>query len=727
MHRLKQVFLSLCNRSRQYLLFILLALVCQFVIAQQAIVKTEHVEAALLSRTTHVVPGQILDLALRLTPDEGWHTYWRNPGDTGKPTSIQWQLPEGFKAGDIQWPVPEWIDYDGLTNFGFHGATWLLVPVAVPFQLPVSSLSEIVIRADAKWLVCREVCIPEKASFELVLPVAAFTEEPEVYRGAFEEGFSLAWEATPALREDIRGEYNVGKIFQARINADLLPVIEEKPQVFITDGGIASNARPPGISLSEQYLLVSAEADAYSEEFPEFTSIIVSWGKGDGSRSVEIPLKHNPDLIIDQSGAGALNAHETQLTPPGLSVATLGKIVLFALLGGLILNAMPCVFPVLSLKVMSLVQSGNHSSAERQLHGVAYTAGILLSFLAIAALLMALRAAGQQIGWGFQLQSPWFVGGLVYLLFVLGLWMSGVLEFGSSLQNVGSGLFNEGHPVWNSFLTGVLATIVATPCTAPFMGTAMGVALSQSVPVAMLIFLFMGLGLALPFLIIAFVPALAALLPQPGGWMVRLKEVLAFPVYFTAVWLLWVFARQTGSDAASVLLAGVVVIAFAAWLWRSASRSPKSIVYKSLAGIAVVLALSILWVGAKVSQPVADAGIATLKPQSGDIAFSEEKLQQALARNKTVFINMTADWCITCKVNERVALKSEAVQAAFSENEVVYLKGDWTNSDPRITSYLEKFQRNGVPLYVVYKKGAKPEVLPQILTPDIVINAVSLN
>ncbi len=697
--------------------------------AQRVDHSTEHVDASLVSRSTHVMPGRILDLALRLLPDEGWHTYWKNPGDTGLPTRIQWELPAGFKAGEVQWPVPEWIDYEGLTNFGFHGETWLLVPVAVPFNLPMDATSEVRIGAKARWLVCREVCVPEQASFELVLPVAAYTDEEDIYAGEWAADFDRAWQRTPVLREDISGRYTIGEQLQVRIPGDYLPVIGQKPRAFIGDKGIASNLERPALAFEEDTLLVTAGADPYLDGAPEFTSVVIAWGEGDALQAIEVPVKFDATLA-PVSGASKAVLVDGKAAAPGevgkISAATLLNAVLFALLGGLILNAMPCVFPVLSLKVISLVESGNHSARERQLHGLAYTAGVVMSFLLIAALLIALRGAGEQIGWGFQLQSPWFVAVLVYLLFLLGLSMSGVVELGSSLQNFGSGFFSDNHPWRNSFLTGVLATVVATPCTAPFMGTAMGIALSQPALVALLIFAAMGLGLALPFLLIAFVPALASRLPRPGDWMTRLKELLAFPIYLTAVWLLWVFARQVGSDSASALLVGLVVIALAAWLWRNSVASFRPRLYQVFTLIAIVASVAMLWLGLQLAEPATASSTAQSfeRGESNYEPYSRERLDAAVAAGKTVFTNMTADWCITCKVNERVALKSEAVEQAFANHEVVYLRGDWTNSDPAITEYLEGFQRNGVPLYVVYKKGVEARVLPQILTPETVVEAV---
>jgi len=394
--------------------------------------------------------------------------------------------------------------------------------------------------------------------------------------------------------------------------------------------------------------------------------------------------------------------------------------------GGLILNAMPCVFPLLSLKIVSLVESGNHNSVERRRHGIAYTAGVILSFLLIAGLLIALRFAGEQIGWGFQLQSPWFIAFLVYLLFVLGLSLSGFIELGSSLQNLGSGLGNKERSSsdWRgSFFTGVLATVVATPCTAPFMGTAMGFALGQSAIVALLIFAAMGLGLALPFLLIAFIPFLANALPKPGNWMVRLKEFLAFPIYLTVIWLLWVFSRQTGGDAVALMLVGLVLVALALWIWRQTQFRDDAFISRAIAAFILVAAIILALYAASVERnDIVLTDNAAVESDAQE--YTPERLQQALDNGEAVFVNMTADWCITCKVNERIALGTNKVKSAFAAQSITYLKGDWTNSDPVITEYLATFSRNGVPLYVYYAPGKTAVVLPQILTPSIVIDAI---
>lgn len=692
--------------------------------------QTPHLEASLISRSNYVIPGQTLELALRLVPEEGWHTYWKNPGDTGLPTQIHWTLPKGFKAGDIEWPVPERIDYQELINFGYHGETWLLVPIAVPHVL---SANQVTIAAKGKWLVCREVCIPAEAEFQLTLPVVeagnkAFQVNQSL-KGEWESAFISAWQKLPQFVETASAEFKVNTDFEAHIDMQSLPEFNSRPEVFIGARGLVSNTIKPAVAIGEDKLVITAKSDPYLEEIPRFVSLSIVTEQNGHTKALDILAEHKPELVslaANLSSQAAVLANKASL-PDSQKTMNLALVLLFALLGGFILNAMPCVFPVLSLKIISLVESGNHSTTERHRHGLAYTAGVVLSFVLVAVVLIVLRGFGEQVGWGFQLQSPLFVGGLVYVLFLLGLSMSGVVEIGSALQNVGSGLTQgQDENDWRkSFFTGVLATVVATPCTAPFMGTAMGVALSQPIYISLLIFSVMGLGLALPFLLIAYIPALANALPSPGNWMVRLKEVLAFPLYLTAVWLLWVFARQVGTDATAALLVGLVLLSFAAWLWRVTLYQNKAVYFQVISGFAVALAIGMLAVGVRVAYvPNSE------QKQKADAyysKFSNTSLKAALSEGQTVFVNMTADWCITCKVNERVALATDTVKTLFKEQDVTYLKGDWTNSDAEITQYLESFNRSGVPLYVVYKKGVEPEVLPQILTPDIVVKAIKGN
>ena len=388
---------------------------------------------------------------------------------------------------------------------------------------------------------------------------------------------------------------------------------------------------------------------------------------------------------------------------------SLAAVLLFALLGGMILNLMPCVFPVLSIKVLSFTTT-HQSIRSRHIHGLVYTAGVVSSFIAIALLMLVLRSAGESIGWGFQLQSPLFVIFLVYLFFVMGLGLSGYLEIGSNLMSMGQ-LTRQQDGVLSSFVTGVLATTIASPCTAPFMGPALGFAISQPAYVALLVFAVLGLGMALPFILLAWIPGLTKRLPKPGAWMDTFKQFLAFPLYLTAVWLLWVAGRQTSMDVAAAVVVGLILLVMGIWLWKLSTRP-----------IGKLLAMAVL--GAALAAPVS-----TLSNSEGDPDFevySPELLSQLRATGQPVFINLTADWCITCLVNERVALGSEAVATLMEEQGIVYMKGDWTNSDPEITALLNSFQRNGVPLYLVYPRGSgEPQILPQILSESMVIEALT--
>lgn len=427
-------------------------------------------------------------------------------------------------------------------------------------------------------------------------------------------------------------------------------------------------------------------------------------------RSV-LPLQK---VDVSQPPAPKPSAPASAVDGQAAAPASFLLMALFAFLGGALLNLMPCVFPVLALKVMGLVQANAESPRQRRLHGFSYTAGVLVSFLFVAGLLLALRSAGVALGWGFQLQSPWVVASLIYLFFVLGLSLSGFINISGRWVGAGQGLTEKSGSL-GSFFTGVLAVIVASPCSAPFMGTAMGFAVLQPAPVGLAIFLALGLGMAAPFLLLVSVPALARLLPRPGAWMNTLKELLAFPLYATAVWLLWVIGRQTGANGMAAVLAGCVLLVLAFWLWRL-GKKPLRAGAIAAGGLAFLILASPLLNSAAGSQTDTDA-----------TAYSPQRLLEQRANGRPVFLNVTADWCITCIANERVALSSQVVKDAFARNDVAYLKGDWTNSAPHITELLAEYGRSGVPLYVLFPAApsAPAIVLPQLLTPGLVVAALN--
>ncbi len=420
-------------------------------------------------------------------------------------------------------------------------------------------------------------------------------------------------------------------------------------------------------------------------------------------------------LTIDHSSGGVTVSELTELEPatsaaPPPAPTNLPLMLLFAMLGGMILNLMPCVFPVLSIKAMSLTKA-HISPHGKHLHGLAYTLGIVFSFMAIAGLLITLRRAGEAVGWGFQLQSPVFVGLLVYLFVLMGLSFSGLLTIGTRLMNLGQ-TTTQGHSLTASFMTGLLATLVASPCTAPFMGSALGFALAQASWVAMAIFIFLGLGMALPLLALSWWPGLTRLLPRPGPWMEQFKAFLAFPLYLSAVWLLWVLGRQAGSDTVAAVAAGIVLILFALWL-VGVRKNPLT---RVIAALCVLAALVLPWQTHHNGEPVHHPW----EP------YTEQRLEQLLSQGAPVFVNLTADWCITCLANEKLALSSSSLLATFQAQGITYLKGDWTNYNPEITRLLNRHHRSGVPLYLFYPTNTRnPVILPQLLTENIVIKAIS--
>jgi thiol:disulfide interchange protein len=421
------------------------------------------------------------------------------------------------------------------------------------------------------------------------------------------------------------------------------------------------------------------------------------------------PYKQWLEIDLQTAAVEISSQPPEQQSQPDAENISLATVLLFALLGGMILNLMPCVFPILSIKVLSFTTT-HQSIRSRHIHGLVYTAGVVLSFVAIAIVMLALRAAGESIGWGFQLQSPLFVIFLIYLFFVMGLGLSGYLEIGSNLMALGQ-LSKSHSGLTSSFMTGVLAAVIASPCTAPFMGPALGFAISQPTYVALLVFAFLGLGMALPFILLAWIPGLSKRLPRPGAWMDTFKQFLAFPLYITAVWLLWVAGRQTSMDVAAAVVTGLVLLVMGLWLWKLSARPAGKL-----------LAIAVL--GAALAAPVVT--VSEDSEESDFQAYSPELLTELRASGQPVFINLTADWCITCLVNERVALSSEKVTQLINDQGIVYLKGDWTNNDPQITALLNQFQRSGVPLYLVYPRGSGPaQILPQILSESMIIEALT--
>lgn len=651
-----------------------------------------NIQLEFLASHQSLAPGETLDLALRILPDENWHIYWKNPGDTGLPTKIDWHENEQLSYSELEWSAPYRADYQGFINYGYYGETYIFSSVTLSESAVIGQPVSLGGRVD--WLICEEICIPGNATLELEVMVA-------------EQGIESPWSSEvaearsqlPVALGRLPGSYRTDGGFQLSLQLPEELQNLEPTGFFPISQKLVNNLPTPALSKpQDNTLLISTDNALNVAEYPRFFEGLVQFESPQGVQSnYEFEVEADPSVAIN-TGTEQANSLPFAL------------ILLFALAGGLILNLMPCVLPVLSLKVMHLVE--DRDSGNRHIQGIAYTAGVVLSFLVIASVMLALRSAGESIGWGFQLQSPIFIGVLVYVVFVLGLSLSGFLELGASLTRLGNLGAGISGPVSGSFMTGALATLVATPCTAPFMGAAMGAAVTMSAPLALLVFATLGLGLAMPFLLISFVPAFARAMPSPGQWMVTLKEALAFPLYLTAIWLIWVFANQTNTDQLAVLLGGLLLIVFGIWLNRINTRGKRWIQATMLASW--LFALSVL--------PNIQVG----GNQQGitKVSYSDQALASALTNDQAVFVNMTADWCITCKVNERVALQNSEVEELFAEQDILYLEGDWTNADAVITQVLERFDRNGVPLYLVYRAGeSEPEILPQILTPAIVLEA----
>jgi len=661
-------------------------------------VARDHIEVELIAEARSVQPGGEIRAGLRMLPDPGWHTYWINPGDSGLPTRLEWTAPEGTRISEIAWAYPEALPIGHLVNYGYEGEHLLPVTVAVPAELVPGETFTVDLYAD--WLVCEIECIPGDAELRLELPVAS---EPPTLDADFSHLFEWA-DARQPQPVDWSARFSTeGRSLSVSIDG-AGELDAEGWQFFPANENLVDHAAEAFVVVDNDRVQVSQRLSTFFTAAPErLEFVLVEEG---GGRAYSLSAEPG-----DLATAGSLDSPETR---PGLAL-----ILLLALAGGVLLNLMPCVFPVLSIKAMSLVSGAGQ---DQRGHGLAYTAGVVSSFAVLAGVLLALRAGGEALGWGFQLQSPWFVGILIYVFFAMGLALSGLFEFGTRMMGVGQNLTERGG-LKGSFFTGVLACVVASPCTAPFMGTALGVAVLLPWPQAMSVFLALGLGLALPMLALSWWPGLARVLPKPGPWMDTFKQAMAFPLYLAAVWLLWVLARQTDPNGLALVLTGMVALAFALWLAGKRNRSETAATARHVAvGLSVIFALAALGSAARFeAQPPTDA-----MADSGWERFSPKRLEALIADpEQAVLVNMTADWCVTCLVNERVALNTEAVRQSLSNNNIVYLKGDWTRRDPVITEYLARYERNGVPLYVVYpRNGGEPRVLPQILTPGLVVQAL---
>ncbi len=660
------------------------------------------VAVELLAETQSIAAGRTFWVALRQAITPGWHTYWMNPGDSGEPPRIEWTLPAGFTAGEIQWPPPERIAAGPAMSYGYSRE--VVLPIAVTAPPGLAPGGRVTLRGRASWIVCEKTCVPEEAPIALTLPVTA---------------------TMPAL--DPRG---APLIAAARRT---VPAPSPWPASFV--------ATPEHVTFAIAARGLDAQRVSEAWFYPARWGAIEHaapqrWRIDDAGLTLEVARGPLPEavagpvegvLVVSErlDGGVARQAFAVRAEPhAGSGGLSLLQAAALALAGGLVLNLMPCVLPVLSVKALGLVRHASGRRAALRAHGLAYTAGVLASFTLVAGTLIGLRAGGQQLGWGFQLQSPLFVTLLAYVLFVMALSLSGAVVVGARWTGAGQALAARGGYA-GSFFTGALATVAATPCTAPFMSAAVGYAATQPWTSALLVFEALGLGLALPYLLLTLVPAWQRLLPAPGSWMVRLEQLLAFPLYASVAWLVWVVSQQAGSAGVAAALAGLVLIAFAGWVYQVSRAAGGRWRRVATAG---VVALGVAAIGAPALDSLVDTRAAARVARADGGAwepFSPQRLAELRAAGRPVFVNVTAAWCLTCLVNERVALRSAAVTDAFARKGVVRLKADWTTRDPAITHVLGSFGRNGVPLYLLYPPGAaaEPTVLPQILSESVVVDA----
>ncbi|MCX6994564.1 MAG: protein-disulfide reductase DsbD family protein [Chlamydiae bacterium] len=628
------------------------------------------VKAELLTSHQEIVIGDSLDVVIQFYLQEGWHTYWKNPGDIGSPISIKWELPPGFAVSPIDWPAPTAFQENGMTMYGYDKDFALMARVMIPTSFNKESFP---LKAIVSWVACGDFCIPGKEVFEKTIFLGGSQVNEEV-KGLIEETKNLLPQKVEALS------------------------LEEGRIVF---------AAPPG-TIKAHFFPASFDEVKASIKITDDKRIILSGLEG-----------HLKGVLKIDTDIGS-SFYDVNHTPEAARISFL-LVLLAAFGGGLILNLMPCVFPVLSIKVLSLIDAAGQSSYKRIALASSYGGGVILSFLAISGTLLLLRATGSQIGWGFQLQEPLFVAFLCGLFFLMGLNLFGLFEMGTSLTSLGNSNKQEG--IFGSFLSGILATVVATPCTGPFLGSTLGLTLTLPAIKSLIIFAVMGLGLALPFMVLMVIPPLARLLPRPGAWMVRLKQAMGFLMMAAVLWLIWIFEAETHFSAVIGLLIGLLILSIAAWIWGNWGDLSRR---KGVRFVA--LCLSLLLIGtASVAVVHAETfeEASKLNVEKGNWqTFNSELFERLLAEKKPVFIDFTAKWCLICQANKTV-LYSNEVDQAFIDKEVVCLKADWTKGDPVITAYLQKFQRSGVPLYVYYNGECdEPIVFPETLTASLVLNAL---
>jgi len=730
---------SVCRATRHLLGALLLVLAPLSVSAQgllsgtapaQTVVQSDQARAELLAHAPEGAgPGQPVWVGLQITHAPDWHTYWKNSGDSGLPTDLQWTLPPGVTAGAIAWPTPRKFPIGNLANYGYDGTVMLPVPLTVE---PGFTGNQIDVKLYASWLVCRKECIPEEGHFSLRIPVRGSTG---LNGAAFDASFQAAPKDQPA--QDSRAAPEPGFLNVAL--SGLPATWRGRPLEFFPEAaGLIEPGQPWTQAWEGERWSARVPLSPHRSDSPDRLALVVAQaspaGQGPGSPGVRLdvpvqgawPAAAALPAAVPEALQAALDANAARAASAapvgGATSLTLGAALLGALLGGLILNLMPCVFPVLAIKVLAFAQYADNRRAHRA-NGIAYTAGVVLSFVALGALLLGLRAAGEQLGWGFQLQSPGVVAALAVLFTLIGLNLAGLFEFGSVLPSRIASL-QARNPTTDAFLTGVLATAIASPCTAPFMGASLGLAIALPAAQALAVFAALGLGMALPYLLASWVPAVARALPRPGAWMATFRHLMAFPMFATVVWLLWVLGQQSGIDGAAALLMLLVVLALLVWALGLRGRGRTVIAGLSLAGLA--------WLGwtigpnvTRLQDSTPGQAVATAVEGMSWQPWSPQAQAELVAQGRPVFVDFTAAWCVTCQYNKRTTLADATVLGDMAGKNVALLRADWTRRDPAVTAALAGLGRNGVPVYAIYKNGQATQVLTEVLSVEEVRAALA--
>lgn len=665
--------------------------------AASNVFRSAHGRATLYSERPAIRPGESWLVGLEIALDPEWHTYWKNPGDSGAAASFQWDLPEGFSASEILWPTPERIPTPPFMTYGYHGRPVLLVRLQAPRLIETASVP---IRLKAEWLECKEECIPAIGSFALDLRVAQNAEGARESPAAAHDRPAFFAQALDRLPRNVDSGARAALMddeFQLRLQLPAgLAVDERQIYAFVEQPGIVNHPAPQTATRVGDELLVRIPRDFDEAPDDSFGVVLALGPRAPGSAVLESWRLEAP------------------LTSP-FSVLTLFGALGAAFLGGLLLNLMPCVLPAISLKILAFVQHAGESRSRLLLQAGAFSAGVLSSFWMLAGALLLARFMGESAGWGFQMQSPYFVFLLTILFTLFAANLFGVFEAGLALSRLG-GAARGLSPLTGAFVNGLFATLVATPCTAPFMGSALGFALQESAPVALGIFTFLGLGMCAPFLLLAVFPQWLRRLPRPGPWMERLKQVMGFLMLAAALWLAWTLLQVASPDYALLALAAAWLATLGAWIYGVFASAVRPRAVRVIAATAALVLLTIAacagWIWRDAAAPAAQSGAGG--PWR---AWSPETVAGLRAEGRPIFVNFTADWCLSCKVNEALVFQSDELWRDMAAAGITALKADWTRRNPEIAQALASYGRAGVPLYIMYDRAGQARILSETLTP----------